>query len=117
MDNSEIKIHQKILECEKNIDKNNNNIKIFEENKFIYLEDTEENKKKYQKYFVYRDIVFSKVEIQGIVVEKKPYGYDDKNNTRYCINIDDTTGVIQIVAWKNNNESNYFKLRDLVVIF
>ncbi len=72
----------------------------------------------YRKYFVYKNVVFSKVEIQGLVVEIQNLGYEDKNNLRYVIYIDDTTGVIQAISWKNNSNKVYEKIeKSLVKIF
>lgn len=64
----------------------------------------------YKRYFVYQDNVYSKVEIQGMVVEFNTLGYEEKNNCRYIIYIDDTTGVIQAIAWKNKSETIFNKI-------
>jgi len=69
----------------------------------------------YRRYFVYKNVVYSKVEIQGIVIEKRALGYEEKNNYRYLIYIDDTTGVIQAISWKNKNAALFSKIeKDLV---
>jgi hypothetical protein len=69
----------------------------------------------YRKYFVYKNLVFSKVEIQGLVVEIQNLGYEDKNNLRYVIYIDDSTGVIQAISWKNNSNKVYEKIEKSLV--
>jgi hypothetical protein len=69
----------------------------------------------YRKYFVYKNVVYSKVEIQGLVVEIQNLGYEDKNNLRYVIYIDDTTGVIQAISWKNNSNKVYEKIEKSLV--
>lgn len=70
----------------------------------------------YRKYFVYKNVVYSKVEIHGLVVEIQNLGYEDKNNLRYVIYIDDTTGVIQAISWKNNSNKVYEKIEKSLVI-
>ena len=59
----------------------------------------------YRRYFVFKNVVYSKVEIQGLVIEKRALGYEEKNNYRFLIYIDDTSGVIQAIAWKNKNDA------------
>lgn len=70
----------------------------------------------YRRYFVFKKIVYSKVEIQGIVIEKRSLGYEEKNNYRFLIFIDDTTGVMQAISWKNKNDSVFSKIENEVVI-
>jgi hypothetical protein len=71
----------------------------------------------YRRYFVFKGIVYSKVEIQGIVIEKRSLGYEEKNNYRFLIFIDDTTGVIQAISWKNKNDSVFSKINNELVFF
>jgi hypothetical protein len=71
-----------------------------------------------KRYFYYKNIIYSKVEIQGLVVEKRVLGYEEKNNLRFIIFIDDTTGVMQAISWKNKNDSIYKKIeKELVRYF
>jgi hypothetical protein len=70
----------------------------------------------YRRYFVFKGIVYSKVEIQGIVIEKRSLGYEEKNNYRFLIFIDDTTGVIQAISWKNKNDSVFSKINNELVL-
>ena len=72
----------------------------------------------YRRYFVFKGIVYSKVEIHGLVIEKRSLGYEEKNNFRFLIFIDDTTGVIQAISWKNKNDNVFSKINnELVKIF
>lgn len=81
-----------------------------------YLSSIESNPH-YKRYFVYKNIIYSKVEIQGIVVEKRLLGYEEKNNLRSLVYVDDTTGVIQAISWKNKNDSVFNKIeKDVVFI-
>jgi hypothetical protein len=69
----------------------------------------------FRRYFVFKNVVYSKVEIQGVVIEKRALGYEEKNNYRFLIYIDDSTGVIQAIAWKNKNDAIFSKIeKDLV---
>jgi hypothetical protein len=65
----------------------------------------------FRRYFVFKNVVYSKVEIQGVVIEKRALGYEEKNNYRFLIYIDDSTGVIQAIAWKNKNDAIFSKLK------
>lgn len=81
---------------------------------FQLIESNNDNELKYKKVFVFNDRAFSKVEIQGIIIDKKSYGHDDKN-TRLRIIVDDSTGNIEVFAWKGKRENVFHKLRDEVV--
>ncbi len=70
----------------------------------------------YRRYFVFKNVVYSKVEIQGLVIEKRALGYEEKNNYRFLIYIDDTSGVIQAIAWKNKNDAIFNKIEKELVI-
>lgn len=72
---------------------------------------------RYKRYFVYEGVVYSKVEIQGMVVEVQIKGTEDKNNLRYILYIDDTTGVIQTIAWRNKNSNLFQKIESDIVNF
>ena len=71
----------------------------------------------FRRYFVYKNVVYSKVEIQGLVIEKRALGYEEKNNYRFLIYIDDSSGVIQAIAWKNKNDAIFSKIEKELVIF
>jgi hypothetical protein len=104
-----------IDEIEKNLkisEVNNINENLFKK-KFELLES---NDIKYKKFFVINQLVFSKVEIQGIVIDKKIYGFTDDKNMRIRLFIDDSTGIIEVLAWRSNRENLFYKLRDQVVI-
>jgi len=103
-----------------------NNNKSLETNEKIKSEDiygrnaTKENLSQfdaplYRRYFVYKNVVYSKVEIQGLVIEKRSLGYEEKNNYRFLVYIDDSTGVIQGISWKNKSAATFEKVeRELV---
>lgn len=66
---------------------------------------------KYKKFFLYRDIIFSKVEIMGLVVETKVVGLENKNH-RYIIYLDDGTSLVQCICWNNKNPTVFNHIRD-----
>lgn len=107
-------------ENEKNSFSEVNNTGIKSKNSFSHKKDNRENLNTYdnpvyRRYFVFKNVVYSKVEIQGIVIEKRALGYEEKNNYRFLIYIDDSTGVIQAIAWKNKNDAIFSKIeKDLV---
>jgi hypothetical protein len=77
-----------------------------------------ESNPQYKRYFVYKKIIYSKCEIQGLVIEKRKIGYEDRNTLRHLIYIDDTTGVIQAIAWNNKSDAVFNKIeREIVSSF
>ena len=93
-----------------------NNVK---ENKtkrrYEFIPPTEENINKYKRMFVFKNNVYSKVEIQGLIVEKKTFQKEDNQKSRHVLRIDDSTGTIQITSWRSKNENLYIKIRDFLV--
>jgi hypothetical protein len=71
------------------------------------------NDSKFRKLFRYGGVYYSKVEIMGLVVEMQTWGPDDK--VRYILYIDDGTGLIQTIVWKNYNKGLYEKVQESVV--
>ena len=66
----------------------------------------EMNEKYIRKLFVIGTKIYSKVEIMGIVIEIKTF-HQEGERERKIILIDDTTGVIQCILWKNKMETIY----------
>ena len=66
----------------------------------------EMNEKYIRKLFVIGTKTYSKVEIMGIVIEIKTF-HQEGERERKIILIDDTTGVIQCILWKNKMENIY----------
>ena len=66
----------------------------------------EMNEKYIRKLFVIGTKIYSKVEIMGIVIEIKTF-HQEGERERKIILIDDTTGVIQCILWKNKMENIY----------
>jgi len=83
--------------------------------KYELIENNKDNEAKYRKLIVYNNLIFSKVEIQGIVIDKRIYGNIEKNNLRIKLLIDDTTGVIEVFIWKSKIENTFNKIRDEIV--
>lgn len=83
--------------------------------KFELIELNKENEAKYRKTFVYKNNVFSKVEIQGLVVDRRVFGHVDAHNYRMKLIIDDSTGAIEVFVWRSKKENIFNKLRDEVV--
>lgn len=69
---------------------------------------------KYKKYFLYKNKIFSKVEVIGIVIEIKTIGHENKNY-RHIIFLDDTTSMIQCICWNNKNKIVFENLKNQVV--
>jgi hypothetical protein len=57
--------------------------------------------------FVYNEKIYSKVEILGIIVMIKNHPLTE--SARKILYIDDTTGVIQCIVWKNKTQNFYTK--------
>ena len=73
-----------------------------------YNEITESPFDKHSKHlFVYNEKIYSKVEILGIIVMIKNHPL--KDSARKILYIDDHTGVIQCIVWKNKIENFYNK--------
>jgi hypothetical protein len=70
---------------------------------------TNYNDAKYRRVFMYNNVYYSKVEIMGLVVEMQIWGPDDK--VRYLLYVDDGTGVIQAIVWKNYNKAVFEKVQ------
>jgi hypothetical protein len=79
-------------------------------NKIPILEDNS----KLKKLLVYKNIIYSNVEIMGLVVEKQIMGDDSK--LRHILFIDDGTGIIQAIIWKNFNTTIFDKVDKNIVI-
>jgi len=84
-------------------------------NNFELIELNKENEARYRKTLVYKNNVFSKVEIQGMVVDKKILGQADRFNYRIKLFVDDTTGVIEVFVWKSKKENIFQKIKDEIV--
>lgn len=83
---------------------------------FHYIEPNLENTSKYKRLLAYKDSIYSKVEIQGFVIDKRTYYGNERGNTgRHRLILDDSTGVVSVLVWKNNNENIFNKVRDFVV--
>jgi DNA/RNA endonuclease YhcR with UshA esterase domain len=65
------------------------------------------NEKYFRKFFAYNGKIYSKVEIMGLVVQSKTILQGERE--RRILYIDDTTGVIQCILWKNKMENIYYK--------
>ena len=68
-----------------------------------YINDS--NNKYIKRLFVYKEKIFSKVEILGMIVMVENHSYSQNETARKILYIDDTTGVIQCVLWKNKIDS------------
>lgn len=88
---------------------------LINKKKYELIELNKENEAKYRKTVVYKNNIFSKVEIQGMVVDKKSFGHSDQYNYRTKLIIDDTTGVIEVFVWRSKKENIFNKIRDEVV--
>ena len=58
-----------------------------------------------KRFFVYKGKVFSKLEIMGVVTQIQTHS--QTGSPRKILFIDDTTGVIQCILWKNKAQSFY----------
>ena len=99
------------MEVEKFFDENFNENNNQSKSKTI----THEEMVKYKKLIVYNNIVYSNVEIMGLIVEIQTLGIDE-NKLRHILYIDDTTGIIQAIIWKNYNSIIYEKVSSYIVI-
>ncbi len=98
------------MEVEKFFEENFN-----ENNKQNYIKTiTQDEIVKYKKLIVYNNIVYSNVEIMGLIVEIQTLGIDE-NKLRHILYIDDCTGIIQAIIWKNYNSIIYDKVSSLLV--
>jgi hypothetical protein len=97
--------HSNILDKENKIKK-----------KFEFISQTEENINKYKRMFIFKNNTFSKVEIQGLLVEKKTFQKEEEHKSRHVLRLDDSTGTIQLTSWRSKNENLYLKIRDFIVI-
>lgn len=100
------------MEVEKFFEENFNENKIQTNTKTI----TQDEIVKYKKLIVYNNIVYSNVEIMGLIVEIQTLGLEE-NKLRHILYIDDCTGIIQAIIWKNYNSVIYDKVSSLLVIF
>ena len=66
----------------------------------------EMNEKYIRKLFVIGTKIYSRVEIMGIVIEVKTFQQEGERERKILL-IDDTTGVIQCILWKNKKENIY----------
>ena len=77
---------------------------------------------KYKKFFLFKNKIFSKVEVMGLVVEAKGIGVEHKQ-LRYIIYLDDGSSLIQCICWNNKNPSVYNEIKahvksgDYILIF
>lgn len=100
-----------LMEIDENETQNNKNENINEnqtnpssnQKKKTY---TEEEKKLLKKLFVYENKIFSRVEIMGLIIQINSLSQSE-GSARKIITIDDTTGVIQCILWKNKVEKYY----------
>ena len=63
-----------------------------------------------KKLFLFKDKIFSKVEIMGKIIGR------NLKEQRLIIYIDDSTGVIEAVVWRNQNETFYQSAEKALVI-
>ena len=75
---------------------------IEEKTKTSYEED-----KYLKRLFVYQGKIFSKIEIMGIVTQIQ--SHSQGGTARKILYLDDTTGVIQCIIWKNKVQNFYEK--------
>lgn len=68
---------------------------------------------KYKKFFIFKEKVFSKVEVMGLVIETKSIGQDPKQY-RYILYLDDGTSLIQCICWNNKNPNVYNNMKQNV---
>ena len=68
---------------------------------------------KFRRLFVYNNVYYSKVELMGTVVEMQTLGYEEK--IRYILYLDDGTGIISAIVWKNFNKTIFEKVSNLIV--
>lgn len=95
--------------------KTNSNLISKKENDIQMKTEEEDDKEKFpKKLFVFKNKIFSRVEIQGLIVQIQARGLGD--NLRKIIYLDDTTGIIQVIIW-NNKMSNIFNQIDKVTHF
>lgn len=99
-----------------NTNNNNNSTHAQAWNSFDDTPMLDVNDAKYRKFFVYKNMVFSKIEINGLVIEIQTKGYSEKNNLRKILYVDDSTGIIQCIIWQNKNESLYRKTEQQLVM-
>lgn len=86
----------------KDNDSNNNNNN---NNTQLKIEDEDEKEKYPKKLFVFKNKIFSRVEIQGLIVQIQTRGQGDYS--RKIIYLDDTTSIIQVIIWKNKMINSY----------
>jgi hypothetical protein len=77
--------------------------------------ETTYNDSKFRRLFMFNGVYYSKVEIMGIVVEMQTWGPDDK--VRFIMYIDDGSGLISAIVWKNFNKNIFEKVQNSIVIF
>jgi len=104
-------------EMESNLNKDCLNISSKKSNRTSLASNLIDENPQYKRYFMYKNIIYSKVEIQGIVIEKTRMGYEEKKNVRFLIYIDDTTGVIQAISWLNKSDAVFRKIEKELVKF
>ena len=69
----------------------------------------------FKKFFYFKNKIFSKVEVLGLVVETLYVGNNIKNE-RFFITLDDTTSKIQCICWRNKNPNIFDKIKSTVVV-
>jgi hypothetical protein len=67
----------------------------------------------FKKFFFFKNKIFSKVEVLGLVVETNTMGND--KNERYYITLDDSTARMLCICWKNRNPVIYDNLKSASV--
>lgn len=68
----------------------------------------------FKKFFYFKNVIFSKVEIMGLIVSMKSFEKNE-NKEKLYLTIDDSTGRIQCICWKNKNPFIYEKIKNLFV--
>lgn len=111
------KDNEKVLELE---EENYKSVNKVEENKTTkkkldFIPPSDDNINKYKRMFVFKNNTFSKVEIQGLLVEKKTFQKDDPQKSRHVLRLDDLTGTIQITCWRSKNDNLYLKIMNHLV--
>ena len=67
-----------------------------------------------KKMFVFKNKIFSKIEVMGLVIDYHFIGSEEKENSRAILYLDDSTGIINCLSWKNKSSANYQKISQLV---
>jgi hypothetical protein len=117
----EVKNNHDMLEqfLEENLDHNTQTDKCSSNNTSSYTTPYKSAKKeydnaKYRRLFFYNGVYYSKVEIMGLVVETQIWGTSD-DKYRYVLYIDDGSGIMQAIVWKNYNKGIYEKVQNNIV--